>query len=114
MTRIPYPDPAALSDATRQALDAIPPPTVFRFLSTAAGAFPAFLRRPGGRWSEAGRSPPRRERVTRHAAPLPGAAHAWRHTRAAAPPRRRRGGRQRLGPPPPAGGRGTNNRGGGA
>lgn len=77
MTRIPYPDPAALSDATRQALDAIPPLNVFRLLSTADGAFPAFLRLTGGLWSEAELSPRRRELVILHVARLTGAEYEW-------------------------------------
>lgn len=77
MTRIPYPDPATLSEPTRNALAAIPPLNVFRLLSTADTAFPSFLRLTGGLWSEAELSPRRRELVILHVACLTGADYEW-------------------------------------
>ena len=77
MTRIPYPDPAALSERTRAALAAVPPLNVFRLLSTADPAFPAFLRLTGGLWSEAELSPRRRELVILHVARLADSPYEW-------------------------------------
>ena len=77
MTRIPYPDPAALSDRTREALAAVPPLNVFRLLSTAGPAFPAFLRLTGGLWSDAELSPRRRELVILHVARLADSPYEW-------------------------------------
>ena len=77
MTRIPYPDPATLSDRTQAALAAVPPLNVFRLLSTADPAFPAFLGLTGGLWGEAELSPRRRELVILHVARLADSPYEW-------------------------------------
>lgn len=77
MTRIPYADPAALSDATTAALRAVPPLNVFRLLAVADAVFPSFLRMTGGLWNDAELSPRRRELAILHVARLTGAAYEW-------------------------------------
>jgi 4-carboxymuconolactone decarboxylase len=77
MTRIPYADPATLSDAASRALAAVPPLNVFRLLAVADTAFPAFLRFTGGLWNDAELSPRRRELVILHVARLTGAEYEW-------------------------------------
>lgn len=61
MARIPYPDPDALSERTRAALDRVPELNVFRMLAHADLALPRFLRLTGGLWVDAELSPRRRE-----------------------------------------------------
>jgi 4-carboxymuconolactone decarboxylase len=77
MTRIPYADPATLSEQTRRALEIVPPLNVFRLLAGADAAFPAFLRLTGGLWNDAELSPRRRELVILHVARLTGAEYEW-------------------------------------
>jgi alkylhydroperoxidase family enzyme len=77
MTRIPYADPATLSDRTAAALRAVPPLNVFRLLAVADDAFPAFLRFTGGLWNDAELSPRRRELAILHVARLTDAAYEW-------------------------------------
>ncbi len=77
MTRIPYADPATLSEPTRRALAAVPPLNVFRLLAVADATFPAFLRFTGGLWNDAELSPRRRELVILHVARLTDAAYEW-------------------------------------
>ena len=77
MTRIPYADPAAVSERTAAALRAVPPLNVFRVLAVADQAFPAFLRLTGGLWNDAELSPRRRELAILHVAHLTGAAYEW-------------------------------------
>ncbi len=77
MTRIPYADPATLSEPTQRALAAVPPLNVFRLLAVADAAFPAFLRFTGGLWNDAELSPRRRELVILHVARLTDAEYEW-------------------------------------
>ena len=77
MARIPYPDEAALSDETRQALSSVPPLNVFRLLAHGDRALRNFLRLTGGLWNDAELSPRRRELAILHVARLTGAEYEW-------------------------------------
>jgi alkylhydroperoxidase family enzyme len=77
MTRIPYADPTALSEATQRALEALPPLNVFRLLAVTDGGFVAFLRFTGGLWNDAELSPRRRELAILRTARRTDAAYEW-------------------------------------
>ncbi|CAB4938295.1 unannotated protein [freshwater metagenome] len=77
MTRIPYADPATLSDAGRAALDSLPPLNVFRLMAHADPGFANFLTFTGGLWSDAELSPRRRELVILEVALLAHSPYEW-------------------------------------
>jgi alkylhydroperoxidase family enzyme len=77
MARLPYPDPAELSDGVREALDRLPPLNVFRMLAHAETAYRPYLRFGGALLSDLALDPLARELAILRTAQLIGAHYEW-------------------------------------
>jgi 4-carboxymuconolactone decarboxylase len=77
VARLPYPEPDALSEPARRALEAMPDLNVFRMLAHAEGAFVPFLRLAGALWADSELSPARRELAILQVATRTGAEYEW-------------------------------------
>jgi 4-carboxymuconolactone decarboxylase len=77
IARLPYPEPDALSEPARRALEAMPDLNVFRMLAHAEGALVPFLRFTGALWGESELSVARRELAILQVAARTGAEYEW-------------------------------------
>jgi len=77
MARVPYPDPAALSERNQQVLAALPPLNVFRMLAHAETAFRPYLRFGGALLADLQLGPIPRELAILQVARLFEADYEW-------------------------------------
>ncbi len=77
MARLPYPDPDALPEPAREALERVPPLNIFRMLAHAETAFRPYLRFGGALLADVALDPVARELVILRTARLIEAEYEW-------------------------------------